>query len=116
MVDYPADGESRNDKRITALGLDFKVLNAGSEGALIAELKAAALPKQPYVMMFWRPHWIHSAYPGGWGELPKHATVPMALNGEATLMKSMTVVLQTHGSTSSPGLEQKTNGLAYTRS
>jgi len=70
MIDYPADWESGNDKRIKAMGLDFQILNAGSEGALIAELKAASLTKQPYVMMFWRPHWVHSAYPGGWVEFP----------------------------------------------
>lgn len=72
LVDYPADWESGNDKRINALGMDFKAINAGSEGALIAELKSATMTKQPFVMMFFRPHWIFNVYPGEWVEFPKH--------------------------------------------
>lgn len=72
LVDHAADKESESDKRIKTPGLDFDVINVESEGALIAELKSAALTKQPYIMTFWRPHWVHSTYPGGWIDFPEH--------------------------------------------
>jgi len=72
LIDYPAEWESKNDKRVKALDLDFDVITAESEDALIAKLKLAALTKQPFVMMFWGPHWAHNVYPGDWIEFPEH--------------------------------------------
>ena len=72
LVDYPADWESANDVRVEALALDFSIVPAGSEGSLIAELKAATTKKQPLLMMFWSPHWVHNVYPGNWVKLPAY--------------------------------------------
>ena len=60
FLDYPADWGTTNVDRIKALGMDFKSLPAGSEGAILAELKRATAKKEPLVLMFWKPHWFHS--------------------------------------------------------
>ncbi len=71
LVDYPADWLTHNDKRIEALGLDFKAIPSGSEGALIAEIKSAVSRKAPLLVMFWSPHWVHGAYKGDWVQWPE---------------------------------------------
>ena len=71
LVDYPADWATNNDKRVEALGLDFKVIPSGSEGAIIAEIKSAISRKAPLLVMFWSPHWIHGTYKGDWVQWPK---------------------------------------------
>lgn len=61
FVEYPADwGDTGNPERLEALGLDFTTISAGSEGALVAEIRAAFARQAPLLIMFWRPHWIHS--------------------------------------------------------
>ena len=72
LVDYPADWESHNNLRVDALGLDFTIVPAGSEGALIAELQAAVSKKKPLIMMFWSPHWVHSDVKGSWVKFPAY--------------------------------------------
>ena len=62
FVDYPAEWGTTNVSRIEALGLNFESIPAGSEGALIAEIKSAYLAKAPLLVMFWEPHWLHSVY------------------------------------------------------
>jgi glycine betaine/proline transport system substrate-binding protein len=44
------------------LGLDFKVIYAGSEPAEITALKAAYAKQDPILMYFWTPHWVHAKY------------------------------------------------------
>lgn len=60
FVDYPADWGTSNVDRLTALGLDFTSVPAGSEGALIAEIQGAEIRKEPLMVMFWSPHWVHA--------------------------------------------------------
>ena len=60
FLDYPADWGTSNVKRIKALGLPYTSVPAGSEGALVAEIKGAAARKAPLVTMFWEPHWLHA--------------------------------------------------------
>ena len=72
LLDYPADWESHNNLRVDALGLEFSIVPAGSEGALIAELKAAVSKKKPLLMMFWSPHWVHADFPGKWVKFPDY--------------------------------------------
>ena len=43
---------------------------AGSEGALVAELKSSVQKQSPLVMMFWAPHWILSTTDTGWVAIP----------------------------------------------
>ena len=72
LVDYPAEWETKNDVRVKALDMKFDVVPSGSEGALVSELKAAVAKQQPFVMMFWSPHWVHNVYPGDWVQFPDY--------------------------------------------
>jgi glycine betaine/proline transport system substrate-binding protein len=60
FVDYPADWGDNNAPRMKALGLDFVTIPAGSEGNMVAELKSAVEKKQPILLQFWTPHWLHA--------------------------------------------------------
>ncbi len=62
LVDYPGEWGTPGADRVAALGLPFKAIPAGSEGALIAEIKAATERKTPLLAVFWQPHWAISAY------------------------------------------------------
>jgi glycine betaine/proline transport system substrate-binding protein len=44
------------------LGLNFKVIYAGSEAAELAALDAAYQKQQPFLFYFWTPHWAQSKY------------------------------------------------------
>ncbi len=59
-------------ERIEALGLNFEVIQAGSEGALFAELKAAYDRKAPIVLWVWSPHWVPYKYKGEFVEFPRY--------------------------------------------
>ncbi len=69
ILAYPADWGTRTIDAIAALDLPFKGVAAGSEGAMVAEIKAAFAQKKPLVLMFWQPHWIHNEYELGWVEI-----------------------------------------------
>lgn len=58
LLDYPADWGTTNVDRLKALDLPFVSIPAGSEGALVAEIKAAYAKKTPLLLMFFNPHWI----------------------------------------------------------
>lgn len=73
ILSYPADWGTRSADIIKGLGLDYKAIPAGSEGALIAELKSAAAAKSPLVMMFWAPHWAFAEVEVNWVNLPEYA-------------------------------------------
>ena len=60
LVDYPADWGTTNVDRLKAFDLDFVSVPAGSEGALVAEIKGAVARKDPILVMFWAPHWVHA--------------------------------------------------------
>ena len=72
IVGLPADWGTRSPKIIKALELNYEAVPAGSEGALIAELKSAQDAKQPLIIWFWTPHWIHSEVPVDWVKLPDY--------------------------------------------
>ncbi len=71
LVDYPADWGTPGADRATGLELPFKAVPAGSEGALIAELRASTEKQSPLLIVFWQPHWAMSAYDVQWVELPQ---------------------------------------------
>ena len=73
VLSYPADWGTRSADIIKGLGLDYKAIPAGSEGALVAELRAASTGEKPLVMMFWSPHWVFSEVEVGWVALPEFA-------------------------------------------
>jgi glycine betaine/proline transport system substrate-binding protein len=63
LLDYPLDWGARNVDVIKALKLPFTSVPGGSEGALVAEFKAATERKEPILMMFWTPHWLFAQVP-----------------------------------------------------
>ncbi len=70
LVDYPADWGTPGADRVTGFDLPFKAVPAGSEGALITELRAATEKKSPLLITFWQPHWAMSAYDVQFVDLP----------------------------------------------
>ncbi|MBY6141072.1 ABC transporter substrate-binding protein [Leisingera daeponensis] len=61
FVEYPADwGNTFNAERFAALGFDFAAVRAGSEGALVAEMKAAHKSGDPLLIMMYSPHVVYS--------------------------------------------------------
>ena len=70
LVDYPADWGTPGADRMTGLALPFKAVPAGSEGALITELRASTEKKSPLLITFWQPHWAMSAYDVKFVDLP----------------------------------------------
>ncbi len=70
LVDYPADWGTPGADRMQGLELPFAAVPAGSEGALIAELRASTERGTPLLITFWQPHWAMSAYDVQFVELP----------------------------------------------
>ena len=70
LVDYPADWGTPGADRMTGLDLPFKAVPAGSEAALIVELRASVERKTPLLVTFWQPHWAMSAYDVKFVDLP----------------------------------------------
>lgn len=70
LVDYPADWGTPGADRLGALELPYKAVPAGSEGALITEIRASTEKKSPLLITFWQPHWAMSAYDMKFVELP----------------------------------------------
>lgn len=58
LLDYPADWGTTNGDRLKALDLPFTAIPAGSEGALVAEIRAAFAREEPLLVMFFSPHWL----------------------------------------------------------
>ena len=52
------------------LGLDFKVIYAGSEAAELTALKASYSKQKPFLFYFWTPHWAQAKYDLTMVELP----------------------------------------------
>ena len=71
LVDYPADWGTPGADRMTGLDLPFKAVPAGSEGALITELRASTEKNSPLLITFWQPHWAMSAYDVQFVDLPE---------------------------------------------
>jgi len=71
LVDYPGEWGTPGADRIAALGLPFKAIPAGSEGALVSEFKASSERKTPLIAVFWQPHWAIAKYDLKFVELPK---------------------------------------------
>lgn len=71
FLEYPADWGDRATQLIKNEGLAFESIPAGSEGALIAELKSSVQRKSALVMMFWAPHWVLSTIDAEWIDIPE---------------------------------------------
>ncbi len=70
LIDYPADWGTPGADRMSGFDLPYKAVPAGSEGALITELRAATEKKSPLLIVFWQPHWAMSAYDVKFVDLP----------------------------------------------
>jgi glycine betaine/proline transport system substrate-binding protein len=57
-------------KRIEALGMNFKTVNAGAGATLWAELESAAKRKAPIVLFNWSPNFTDAVYGGAFIEFP----------------------------------------------
>ncbi len=51
-----------DEQIISNLGLDFQVVVAGSEQALLSGLDSAYSREEPYLFYFWTPHSVHANY------------------------------------------------------
>jgi glycine betaine/proline transport system substrate-binding protein len=58
---------------VANLGLDFTVVFAGSEAALLAQVDAAYAGRQPILFYFWMPHAAHRRYDLTEVRLPPHS-------------------------------------------
>jgi glycine betaine/proline transport system substrate-binding protein len=72
FLDYPVEWGTTNVDRIKALAMNFDSQPAGSEGAILAELKRATAKQEPLVLMFWSPHWYHALQEMKIVELPDY--------------------------------------------
>lgn len=70
FLDYPADWGSRAAQILEDNNLPYVAVPSGSEGALIAELRAADAKKTPLMMMFWGPHSVLAEVETEWVEMP----------------------------------------------
>lgn len=68
----PVDWLKHDQERVDALGMDFKIVNAGSASALWAELAAAKKRGEPIVLFNWTPNFIEAVHPGSFVEFPAH--------------------------------------------
>lgn len=60
----PIEWGGHDAERIEALGLDFEVIHAGSDGALTAEFVGAIQRKEPIIGWTWEPFWLPAQYEG----------------------------------------------------
>lgn len=68
----PVDWLKHDQERVDSLGMNFKVVNAGSASALWAELAAAKKRGEPIVLFNWTPNFIEAVHPGAFIEFPEH--------------------------------------------
>ena len=64
---------SYEDQMIENLGLDFQIVAAGSEEAILAALDSAFSREEPLLFYFWTPHSIHAKYDLTEVELPPYS-------------------------------------------
>jgi glycine betaine/proline transport system substrate-binding protein len=57
---------------IENLGLDFEVVQSGSEAAQLTAVEAAIADEEPILFYFYTPHWMHDRYDLTMVELPEY--------------------------------------------
>lgn len=70
IVAYPAEWGEQSAAKIEGLGLEYTAIPAGSEGALVAELRGAKEQRRPLIMEFWKPHAVFAEMDLEWVDLP----------------------------------------------
>ena len=71
LVDADPSFGSYDQQIADNLGLDFKVVYAGSEAAELTALDAAYSKQDPFLFYFWTPHWAQAKYDLTLVELPE---------------------------------------------
>lgn len=61
-----------DEERIEALGLDFEVIHAGTDAALLAEVQSAYQRKKPILAWIYAPHWAPIQFEGEWVKFPEY--------------------------------------------
>ncbi|WP_374627571.1 ABC transporter substrate-binding protein [Devosia sp.] len=61
-----------DEERVSALGLPFEVVHAGTDAALFAELESAYQRQAPIMLWIYAPHWAVAKYEGEWVEFPQY--------------------------------------------
>ena len=72
FIGGPVDWLKHDAEKVEALGMNFEVRNAGSAGAIWAELDAGVAQNKPVVIFNWSPNFIGAKYPGKFVEFPTH--------------------------------------------
>ena len=67
-AELPADWGTRSKDVVEQIGIPFAPIAGGSEGAMIAEIKAAVAAEDPVLVMFWQPHWLFAENDMNWVE------------------------------------------------
>ena len=62
-----------DEERVSALGLPFEVVHAGTDAALFAELESAYQRQAPILLWIYAPHWAPAKYEGEWVEFPQYS-------------------------------------------
>ncbi len=70
---YPEDWGGDDDTRIKTLGLNYQIVRAGSEAALLAQVKSAYQRKQPILAWLYSPHWAPIRFKGEFVDLPPYS-------------------------------------------
>ena len=68
LITYPADWGTRSRDIVASIDMPLEAVPGGSEGAMVAELKAAYAAEDPIIMMFWQPHWMFADFDFNWVE------------------------------------------------
>jgi glycine betaine/proline transport system substrate-binding protein len=84
FLEYPADWGDRAAQLIKAQNLEYTPIPSGSEGAMVAELRASIETGTPLVMMFWAPHWILANVDVGWVDIPDKLLVEGSMSKPRT--------------------------------
>lgn len=73
LLAFPEDWEGNDEDRVANLDLNFEVVRAGSEAALLAEVKSAVQRKAPILAWLYEPHWAPAVFEGEYVELPPYS-------------------------------------------
>ncbi|WP_457589990.1 ABC transporter substrate-binding protein [Jiella marina] len=68
----PVTWGGHDEERIEALGLDFEVIHAGTDAALMAEIQSAYQRQKPILAWVYAPHWAPIRFEGEWVEFPEY--------------------------------------------
>lgn len=61
-----------DEERVSALGLNYEVIHAGTDAAMFAELESAYQRKDPILLWIYAPHWAPQKFEGEWIAFPPY--------------------------------------------